>query len=160
MALRAVESGSAQESRRWAFLSMAICGLILQLKYTAVAEGIFFGLALLWDQYRRSTMRRDIFWQASAMIALALAPTVAALAYYFYIEALDIFVYANFISIFDRTPQPDSAIAENLRTLALIAFPVLISLPIAAFIWIKTSTNNKTRNFIFGWLLAAIMVLP
>ncbi len=154
MVLRAMKCPISSESRLWACKSMAVFGIVLQIKYTAVPEGMFFGLALLWDQYRRNMSLRYILWQATVMVIIALAPTLLALSFYAGIGEFHRFFYANFLSVFDRAPQPGFAIARNLKTLSFIALPLLMSLPVALLSRKRTADREITRSFLIGWLVA------
>lgn len=86
-------------------LIMLLLGLAIQIKYTVIFEGAALGLMLLsrgfadvWS-YRRLTAT-GLLW-----IGVALVPTIAAMAWYALIGQFDAFVYANFVSIFDRLPD-------------------------------------------------------
>lgn len=157
MVLKSLESPSARLRHRWGVGSMTICGIILQLKYTSVAEGIFFGLLLLWHERKLGTSFRMLTLRASLMVGIALMPTVLALAYFAAIGGFDIFVYANFISIFDRLSQPDVAVQANLRTLSFICIPLLVVLPVALLFMTKSNESKNFKDFLTGWLVSALV---
>ncbi|MAC11744.1 MAG: hypothetical protein CMN74_05875 [Sphingorhabdus sp.] len=157
MTIRSSEEHHFGRSSRWAFGAMIVCGLTLQIKYTAVIEGVFFGLAIIWTMYRKGTSQVRITRLAVIMIALALAPTAAALIFYAAIGHLDAFVYANFFSVFDRLPQPGYEISNNLRLLSLVLLPVMICLPAAVAIFTRHPDKKMMRGFLAGWLVAAVL---
>lgn len=81
---------------------MLLVGVAIQIKYTVIFEGIAFGLLLLGRGYADVWNWRKLFAAALLWIMAALAPTLAAAAWYAGIGQLDAFVYANFGSIFQR----------------------------------------------------------
>jgi 4-amino-4-deoxy-L-arabinose transferase-like glycosyltransferase len=148
---------------RWrGAIIMLLTGLAMQLKPTAVFEGIYFGLVLMWLSWRGgarlSLFAADIFlW-----IGLALAPTVLAWAYYAHIGHGDAFLYANVGSIFART---DGAAGGPLTNLVKIAGRIapLIAAPIVGewllreqAPWQRSADAIRAHTFLAGWLLAAL----
>jgi hypothetical protein len=107
--------------------AMALVGLAIQIKYTVVIEGLFFGLALLWADRHAAGWRR--LAHGLAWVTAAVTPTVLALAWYWRLGELDSFVFANFRSIFGRLPDPWSAQALG----ALMILGILS--PLAAVAW-------------------------
>jgi hypothetical protein len=83
-------------------LVMLLLGLAIQIKYTVIFEGAAFGLLLLSRGYADVWSWRRLAATAALWIAVALLPTLAAMAWYARIGQLDAFVYANFVSIFER----------------------------------------------------------
>ncbi|MGH2198737.1 hypothetical protein ACQ1Z2_14420, partial [Enterococcus faecalis] len=65
------------------------------------------------------------------LVALALLPTALAAAAYAAIGQWDAFVYANFLSIFHRNPDPLGELAGNLGQIVLLTSP-LVALAILA----------------------------
>ncbi|WP_447411813.1 hypothetical protein, partial [Clostridium perfringens] len=78
---------------------MALVGIALQIKYSVLLEGVFFGLWLLADEWRRAKRPAALLGYGAALVALALLPTALAAAAYAAIGQWDAFVYANFLSI-------------------------------------------------------------
>ena len=104
--------------------AMALMGLAIQIKYTTVIEGVFFGLALLWALRRRNAAPATLAACAVWWIAIALVPTLAVLAFYAALGHADAFVYANFFSIFDRSgDEPPLLFAQHLATALLGLLP-------------------------------------
>jgi hypothetical protein len=139
-------------STRRGLASMALVGLALQVKYSVVFEGIFFGVWIVTHHaatHRRpyATLRLTL-----ALIALALLPTIAATATYAAAGRLDAFWYANFQSIFARRPD---FWAERLRN--LIGIGAILS-PLLAMAGVTCAQHewNADRLFLFGWLAAAL----
>lgn len=81
---------------------MLLLGLAIQIKYNVIFEGMAFGLILLARGFADIWSFRRLAAAALLWIACALLPTLAALAWYAEIGHLDAFLYANFVSIFER----------------------------------------------------------
>ena len=83
LTLRAA-GGDTSPARRFRLgaIAMILCGLALQIKYTAVFEGIFFGLSLLWAQWRATNRIGGTAACALGWAAIALIPSAAALLAY------------------------------------------------------------------------------
>lgn len=103
--------------------AMLLTGLAMQIKYTAVFEGLFFGMTLLWLNWTR---REALFAQAchaAGWIACALVPTLAAWGVYAAMGHGEAFIQTNFLSIFaDRAEggmRPYLLLAECLAGLTL-----------------------------------------
>ena len=138
--------------RRWFGLgAMLLVGTAMQIKYAAVFEGVFFGLWLLWAE------RRAAGWTAAlllglALIAAALLPTAAAAGAYATTGHLPAFLYANFVSILQRSADPLPEQLTNLETSAAILLPLLI---VAAGGLLGRDGSTEQR-FLRGWAMAAI----
>ena len=137
-------------------LVMALVGVALQIKYSAVFEGVFLGLWLLADAWQASRRPLRVLVYGAALIAVALLPTVLAAAYYAAIGQWDAFVFANFLSIFHRNPDPVSELAGNLGEMILIVSPV-VSLAILS-LWRSRGdpAHGRAHRFVTIWLAVAI----
>ena len=87
---------------RLAALSMALGGIMLQLKYTTAPQCVFFGIASVWRLRQLGIGFPRLLGYASLFGAIGLLPTMAAGLAYASMGHLDAFVYANFTSIFAR----------------------------------------------------------
>lgn len=83
-------------------LVMLLLGLAIQIKYTVIFEGAAFGLILLARGFADVWSFKRLAATGLLWIGVALLPTLAAMAWYAGIGQLDAFIYANFVSIFDR----------------------------------------------------------
>ena len=132
--------------------TMLLVGIAIQIKYTVMFEGLFFGLLLM----RRA--RRLPLAQAGALtlawIACALLPTAAATLAYYGMGHGDAFVQANFVSIFYRQEPKLPAFGRLAVTLMLLA-PLLYC---AWRGWRRplAQTPAKARGFLAAWCGAAI----
>lgn len=140
--------------RRFAggFAAMALVGLALQVKYAAVFEGLFFGLWLLWREWRAGRGLVRVALAAVPLAGVALLPTLAAWATYAAIGQSEAWLYANFLSILDRNPDPALAQIANLAAIILIFSPLLAA---AALGWRPRGGSNAAA-FLFAWAFAAI----
>jgi len=102
---------------------MLLAGIAIQIKYTALFEGIGLGLALMWRARADGLPIRRIAGLSLLWIACALAPTLLAYGYYVSIGHGDIFLSSNFMSIFGRRDPLLPALGRLvIETLALTPF--------------------------------------
>lgn len=137
------------------FGAMALVGIALQIKYSVVFEGMFFGLWLMVADWRARRRPMATLAYGGALAAVALAPTAVAAAWYAMIGRWDAFAYANFISIFHRNPDPIGELAQNLGQLILIVSPV-VSLAVLALRRETPAAGAAERRFVALWLAVAI----
>lgn len=138
--------------------AMALIGLAIQIKYTAMFEGIGFGVILLWTGWRERIRLPRLLALACAWVALAVAPTAAAFALYAHWGDADAFAFANFLSIGQRASIPDTVLAKRLGAIAMQASPLLIAAVIAQ----RAGLDGKAvqvRRFVLAWLAAAVVGL-
>ncbi len=140
-------------SRTLGLAAMALVGLVLQIKYSAVFEGMVFGLWLLASEWRRSRSVVALIPYAAGLVAVSLAPTALAAGVYAAIGQWDAFLYANFLSIFHRNPDPLAELAGNLGQMVLILSPVVT----LAVLGLKRAERDRERTFLAVWLGAAII---
>lgn len=159
--LTAVTPGgvSAEQIRRKGALAMGLIGLAMQVKYTAVFEGVFLGLALMWASWRVSRRPGRLAVDAAIWIAVALAPTLAAFYWYAWIGQADAFIYANFLSIGDRSGAPPQELARRLakawKLLHIPVFAVVLATLLAS--WRAFPRGPSTMKFALAWLAAAVL---
>jgi hypothetical protein len=143
---------------RWLFAkgaaAMLLIGLAIQVKYTPVFEGMFFGLALLLRAWSDGAKLGRLAAAATLWIACALLPTAAALGAYWAIGHGEAFIQANFLSIFGR----DEEFAPALLRLAIAV--VLLSPFALAIARGRRSARWKAAPAALGflklWALTAI----
>lgn len=106
-------------------VAMILVGIALQIKYSVVFEGMFFGLWLLGMDWRLARSPSALVAYGAAMVTVALIPTAAAWAFYASVGHADAFIFANFTSIFARNPDPATETLGNAATLTLILSPLI-----------------------------------
>lgn len=156
MTLRAM-SGDVSAARRFRLgaIAMILCGLALQIKYTVLFEGVFFGLSLVWRQWRATGKLAATAAQALAWVMIALIPTVALLLFYVGIGQTQAFLYVNFVSIFVRGHAPAAELMKRLGIILLLMSPLLIALLIAQRDRTWREHNVRARLFLVQWFGAA-----
>ncbi|MEJ2458641.1 MAG: hypothetical protein P8Y58_11045 [Novosphingobium sp.] len=109
--------------------AMALTGLALQIKYTAVFEGAGFGLMLLARAHGDGWKPARLAGAGALWVAVALAPTAAILTGYVLAGHGEAFVQANFLSIFGRRTDWADALAQlSKEALAMTPFALAILL--------------------------------
>lgn len=152
-----VAAGERRDRRALGGVAMALVGIAMQIKYTALFEGIFFGLWLLWQEWRAVRRPMAFVGYGVALVTLALAPTVAAYGCYAARGQADAFVFANFASIAHRNANPLGEMARNIGTLVLILSP-LVAMAFGAR-GVARGGSGETRTFLFGWFAVALLSL-
>jgi len=134
--------------------AMLLMGIALQIKYSAVFEGAYFGVTLMWATHRATGRWATTLARATVWAGIALAPTVAAWLAYVAIGHGDAFVYANFQSIFERGNAP---IADTLGRLAGMVLKVS-PLAAVAVLGVRRADrgHDHARGFVAGWAASAV----
>ncbi|MBN8808972.1 MAG: DUF2029 domain-containing protein [Sphingomonas sp.] len=140
--------------RRLGIAAMALVGIALQIKYSAVFEGVFFGLWLLWRDSRKRSLASTAGYGV-ALVAVALAPTLLALIVYVALGHGDAFVFANFGWLGHRNGDPWPGMLGNLGTLVLILSP-LVAMALAGS-GEADAGQAVERRFLRFWLVAALV---
>lgn len=136
-----------------ALAAMLIGGLALQVKYTVLPQCLFFGLWVLWGRHVRGMPPARLALLAAACGALGLLPTVLVGAAYAWAGHGDAFVFANFLSFFDRLP----ASAGRLHSQILLFLVPLAGLALLGLNAARRAGPAEIRAlaFVALWLLAA-----
>lgn len=135
--------------------AMALVGIALQIKYSVVFEGLFFGLWWLWRERMRRRHAVPMLAEGALLAVVALLPTTLAWAYYQWIGQGPAFLYANFQSIAQRQPDPIGEQLGNLLKIVVITSP-LFAAAILAFL---RGERTGIRSWLFAWLVAAVLGL-
>lgn len=138
--------------------AMALMGVALQIKYSALFEGIGFGLMLLAIGWRAGRSAGWLAAVASIWIGVALAPTALAFAFYAEHGWASPFLFANFRSIGQRpATHPLKLLSRLVLTLGYAA-PLLLAAGIALRSGDEpTSERAHARRMIAWWLVAALI---
>ncbi len=129
--------------------AMLLAGIAIQIKYTAIFEAAFFGLVLVWAGWRTWGPSSRLALVTLAWASALLAPTLAAWAYYAAIGQSHAFVFANFLSIFGRLPDP---LPDRLMGLVLI---LVILSPLAVIAVLASLRQRIGFNQI--WAITALL---
>jgi hypothetical protein len=141
---------------------MLLAGIAMQVKYTALFEGVFFGLALMWKAWRTSGRPAPVVGLALGWVGIALAPTALAWAYYAARGYSEIFFFSNFLSIFNRPPSPTRDLISRLGEMFLFSAPLWM----CAIASIRGKFDPGifqpapgAKTFVVAWLAAATLGL-
>lgn len=141
------------------FTAMALIGLALQIKYSAVFEGMFFGLWLLWHEWHAGR-RWSIMPLGAGLAATALLPTAVAWFAWHRMGADEAWIFANLTSIIARQPDPLLEQFANLMKIALIVSPLIAA---SILTWRSRGeaepAERVIRTWLFAWLGAALFGL-
>jgi 4-amino-4-deoxy-L-arabinose transferase-like glycosyltransferase len=162
-ALSVLKAAAPMEDRRFGrlcFVAMALTGLAIQVKYTAVFEGFCFGLILSFWSWKRlppgpATIRILL------LAATALAPTLAAFAVYATIGQAPAFWFANFVSIFNRGPTPhvEMIYRTEMAMLRLMPFLICIIAGAVATIAQRDAAVRRWQAVMLAWCVASLIGL-
>ncbi|WP_188052983.1 hypothetical protein [Sphingosinithalassobacter sp. CS137] len=162
LAATLIAPGGPEDARRRfrrGLLAMLLVGIAIQLKYSAVFEGFFFGLWLLWREWRITRTALYTMLRGAAWAAVALLPTVAALGYYWLIGHTEAFVFANFTSIALRNRDPAIELLGNLAEILLIGSPLIAMCVLAWRCRGGDPAARPVQQWLFAWALAALLGL-
>jgi hypothetical protein len=153
-----IEQGPEPTDRKRHFfagaLAMLLMGGAMQIKTSAVFEGLLFGCALVW-QIRRLDAGALII-SAVGWIGIALLPTVMVAATYWARGDFDAYFFASVTSILARGGGFTASAGHRLAVLLGIAAPLLMA---TTFVFRTNMTLGA--KFLIGWTgvaLAAILV--
>lgn len=145
-ALLLITHGS-RGTRGRAFAAMLLVGVAIQIKYSAVFEGFFFGLVATAQAWRRDP--RTAFIEVPVLALTALAPTLAAVGFYAAIGHLPEYWFANFTSIFRRGQTPTT----DLHRRGVEALLHLVPLAVCAFASIGHLLHADRSRETMIWLI-------
>ncbi len=150
---------AADHPRRRALggLAMLLVGIAMQIKYTALFEGLFFGLWLLGQEWRAARKPLAFVGYGAGLVALALVPTAAAYGFYAALGQSDAFVFANFTSIAYRNANPIGEMLGNIGTLVLLLSP-LVAMAFGAR-GQAVGGSVAAQRFLFSWFAVALLSL-
>jgi hypothetical protein len=141
-------------------LATTLMGVAMQIKYTAMFEGAFFGLAMMWRMSRTPISRLYVALDALLWLSLALAPTALCWLAYVLLGHDAEFRYANFASIFLRQHEGFSIVFGRLLGMMGKLVPLLIAVALGG--WPQRGAERSyhadgdaVHRFVAGWGIAA-----
>ena len=146
---------------RRAMWAMALGGVALQIKYTVLPQCLFFGLYALWIEGRRGASPKRIIRLGILFGLLGLVPTIAVGLFYALIGHFDAFLFANFLSFFDRLPAPQGRWAST-HWIGVTPIAVLAIGGFYAAVRMRRPANFAAWLFFVGWFAASLatVLLP
>ncbi|WP_426386602.1 hypothetical protein [Sphingobium sp. R-21] len=153
--LQAQGSASSRSVHRYPYIAMALCGIAIQIKYSAVFEGMVFGLWLLQIKWRDGVSIFDLIRFGSVLITIALTPTVAVAVAYVLGGHFYEFFDANFLSIMRVVPPQPARRLEFLAGTVYSILPLLLMAMAATLLLLRRPFQAKNL-FLVSWAVAAI----
>jgi hypothetical protein len=136
---------------------MALVGIALQIKYTALFEGITFGLVLMALGHRQGWSRPRLLGISAAWVLMALTPTLLAFGAYAAAGHGEAFAYANFQSIFARTESTEGALGRLAKEMAAL-IPVWLAIFLAPRMQAPAPHQDRhVLTFLRLWSAGAIV---
>lgn len=131
-------------------------GLAMQIKYTAVFEGVYFGLVLSYRGAHLFRSRVRLLLALALWLACALGPTAAAMLAYWHLGHLAEFIQANFLSIFNRHQAKLPALLRLVVT--ALALTPLVGCAVRGIARLEGTIAGRGDPvpLLWGWALAAI----
>ncbi len=134
------------------FLAMALCGIAITIKHTALFESLYLGLVAPFLMLRARAPAGRILRVAAVSLLLGALPTLMIAGYYAHIGHWPEYWHAMVISNLTKAPETGGGILA-LGTLLSVS-PLLI---FALWgIWRK-SASRDVRLFLALWLMAALI---
>ena len=135
-------------------VAMLAVGLALQVKYTSVVEGAFFGLYLLhlaWRAYRQVNI---VLAFGACWTIAALLPTAVAWGAFAAAGHADAWLFANFWSVLGKLPDGAALRNEGLIEIAIVTLPLVV---LAALSSRRPAISPDTYRLAWAWLGAAVL---
>jgi hypothetical protein len=137
-------------------LAMLLVGLALQIKYTVLPAGAWFGMALLWAGRRQGLGLARLLGLGALGALVAALPTLAAWSAYGAMGAGKAWLFANLTSILLREAMPAADMLSDLAGgLAVMALPLLL----AAGGWRLLGPRGAAAAFALGWALVELVAI-
>lgn len=137
---------------------MALLGLAMQIKYSALFEGIGMGLMLLVLGKRAGWSWPRMAAAAALWCAMALAPTAAVLLDYAASGHADAFLQSNFISVLQRLPDGAPTWRRLLKLSAgLSPFALAIAFDPLRRAATGDAAQALSRRLLNLWAVAAVL---
>ncbi|MBO9714388.1 hypothetical protein [Sphingomonas sp.] len=131
-------------------VAMTIIGCALQVKYSVLLEGVFFGATLSWLAWRGGSGIARLGAAAALWIALALGPTGLAWGYYVAVGHGQDFVFQNFQSIFLRSPPTGDDLAHRIIRIVTRILPLALA-ALAGSLWRGDAGGRAAHRFLAAW---------
>ena len=149
---------AVQAIGRNGLVACALCGVAIQIKYTAAFEGLFIGLAHLWAVARVRRLGATIGWTLAWGMA-GIAPTLVVGAAYALMGAgaFQAFWFANFVSITLRQAYPAGKTMLNLAGVLGQIAPLLVAAGVTLARIGPRAVRHPVHALAIGWLLAAVV---
>lgn len=149
--------GSARGVRRTGAAAMLFVGIAMQIKYSVVVEGIYFGCFLIWAAWRGGRGSGYISLSIVLWVGCAAAPTVAACAIYAAMGHLQAFFFSNFVSVLGQGRSGFGVQAIGAGEIVAIMSPLCLLLLTARAPTLVRPERGHHDIFLKGWLTASVV---
>jgi hypothetical protein len=145
--------------RRVGMGAMLLFGVALQIKYSAVFEGVFAGVMLLWFARAGGRPPGRLAIDALLWIGCALAPTGLAAAVYAGMGHIGEWWFANATSILMRNAELPDAVEGRIEIMLGLMVPLVLSVPLRRWTGSRPADPESRADlrFLDGWAAAALM---
>ena len=156
---RATDHDDAAAIRRHALGAMLLAGIAMTIKQISFVDGAYFGLAFLWLLRRAGSSWPALAVTGLSMTAVALLPYALTMAGYALAgdTALSEFVYANFVSIFERRGWQLKAKFAGAAYFILYLLPLLGMGGWGAFNRWRNRRQDPAQLLLLGWMMASLL---
>nr|WP_166180216.1 hypothetical protein [Altererythrobacter segetis] len=137
--------------------ALALVGLAIQVKYSVVFEGVYFGIWWLWREARLGASWHRIAAGGATLVAVALAPTAAVWAAYTAMGRGSEFFFANFASFLSRQADPWPQQLFFLLLILLLTWPLMAGAALAWKARDRSGARRPMQDWLFGWAVAAVL---
>jgi hypothetical protein len=154
--LQCIRADNPEKQFRYSAAAIFLAGCAIQIKYTALFEGIYFGLFILFVTWNLNRNLKKLIINCIVFASIGLFPTIIALLYYILNGHGEVFIQANFLSLFQRLPKYENEIRWIILAQSYLA-PLTISAILGIFVGIKRDVNRYGTIFVIGWCISAII---
>ncbi len=149
-----------QGDLRWpGVAAMLLFGLALQIKYSAVFEGIFAGTMLLAISWRAGRPLPRLALDAVLWIGCALAPTLLAAGAYAQMGHFDDWWFANVTSILHRGAEMPGTVGRRVVVMVYLMLPLVLCVVFRR--WAEAGPEDaegrSDLRFLDSWAGAALL---
>ena len=139
--------------------AMLLFGIALQIKYSAVFEGVFAGLTLLWFARRGGRPLGRLAIDALIWVGCALGPTILSAAVYARMGHIDEWWFANATSILMRKPEQPDTVLMRIEVMLELMVPLVLAVPLRRWTGSRPADPaiRDDLRFIDGWAAAALL---
>jgi len=157
LTVRMFQTVDSDAVHRLGLFAMALGGVTLQIKYTALPQCILFGVLALARQVHLGIRPSVLATRCVIYGAAGLLPTGIAISIYTYIGHVDAYIYANFLSIFSRGVV-DQAVTDNyLFHIIARSTPLFLAALVGVVNYIsRVGRNTPLYLVIVGWTASAV----
>jgi len=154
------KAGTNGGDLRWiGAAAMLLFGIALQIKYSAVFEGMFAGVMLLWFAWANGRSLGRLAIDALLWVGCALGPTILSAAVYAGMGHISEWWFANATSILMRKPELPDVVEMRIEVMLALMVPLVLSVPIRRWTGSRPADPDARDDlrFLDGWAAAALL---